>query len=192
MKRALALAPWLLLSCTNQLPGDTVGTYRVVMTLVENTCGPKAVFTQDGKGYSVELREDRGRGYWHITDQRPVQGTLDAKHNFKFTFSSLVASEGPDAGPDACRLVQDELLSGSLRSFAAADGGTADGGGTADADAKNAADAPLSTLVGEHVFRISSYAGTDCSRALQTAGGPFEALPCTIRYTLSGTERDPF
>lgn len=186
MKRVLALAPLLVLSCTNQLPGKTIGTYRVVMALAENTCGSQAAILQDGKRYSVEIREDsdRGRGYWRIADRSPVEGSLDEDRNFKFMFSSLVASEGPDAGPDACRLVQDEVLSGSVRAFDDSDGGSADAG-----PAKSGG---LTTLVGEHVLRISSYLGSDCSRALMSAGGPFEALPCTIRYTLSGTEREGF
>ncbi len=184
MKRALALVPWFLLSCTNQLPGETVGTYRIVMNLEENTCGAKAVNLRDGKTFSVELRQDKGHGYWHVADRLPVEGTLNDDYSFEFVFSSLVASEGPDAGPNGCRLVQDEVLSGSLRSVSASDGGMSDGG--------QAGGGPLNALVGEHVLRISGYGGTDCSRALQVAGGPFEALPCEIRYRLTGTPRDPF
>lgn len=179
MKHARWLGLGLLIACTNNLPGEPVGTYRVVMKLEQNTCGAQAIYTTDGKTYSVELREDDGRGYWHIADKPPVQGTLDAERNFKFTSSGIVGSEGPDAGPNGCRLIQDEVLSGSLRS-PGTDGGMADAGpGT-------------SALVADHVLTISGYAGTDCSRALVANGGFYENLPCTVRYTLSGTEREPF
>ena len=203
MKRAWLLVPCLLLSCTNGLPGEPVGTYRVVMTLEKNTCGAQAVIVENGKAYSVELREDRGRGYWHVADHAPIQGTLDEKRNFVFTFSRIAASEA-DAGPNGCRIVQDDLLTGSLRAFSFADGGLTDGGltdggltdgGLTDAgfaDGGSAVESDgLTTLVAEHVMQLSGYAGADCSRALKGNGGPFDVLPCEVRYTLSGTERDP-
>lgn len=200
MKRALLLGPLLIAGCTSQLPGEPVATYRVVMSLVENTCGAQAIISTDGKEYSVELRQDGVKGYWRRAGRPAVQGTLDADYNFTFTSSGVVASE-QDAGVDGCQLVQDEVLSGSLRADAGGDGGAA--GGDAGAAAAGAAAAgaaatrdagteALGSLIGEDTLRITSLAGTDCSRALAAGGGPFEALPCTVRYKLTGVRRDPF
>lgn len=190
MKRALLLGPLLISGCTSQLPGEPVATYRVVMSLVENTCGAQAIISTDGKEYSVELRQDGVKGYWRRAGRPAVQGTLDANNNFSFTSSGVVASE-QDAGADGCQLVQDEVLSGSLRADAGGDGGVASGeaGAAAAGDAGTEA---LGSLIGEDTLRITSLAGTDCSRALAAGGGPFEALPCTVRYKLTGVKRDPF
>ncbi len=203
MTRTLLLGPLLIAGCGNQLPGEPVATYRIVMSLVENTCGSQSVILTDGQQYSVELRRDGERGYWHRTDSAAVQGKFDADHNFEFTSSAVVASE-LDAGVAGCKLVQDEVLTGSLRAENASDAGESaeagvgesdEAGASADASVRASADAgvdALVNLVGEHTLRITSLAGTDCSRALMAAGGPFEALPCTVRYKLMGVKRDPF
>jgi len=191
MKRALLLGPVLIAGCTAQLPGEPVATYRVVMSLVENTCGSQAIISTDGKEYSVELRQEGVKGYWRRAGRPAVQGTLDADYNFTFTSSGVVASE-QDAGTDGCQLVQDEVLSGTLRADAGGDGGVPAGGDAGVAAAGDAGTDALGSLIGEDVLRITSMAGTDCSRALAAGGGPFEALPCTVRYKLTGVKRDPF
>ena len=191
-------------ACTQPLPGEVVGTYRVIMNLEENTCGESAVYLQDGREYSVEIRSDDPKGYWRLADSSPVQGWYE-DDTFEFTFSSLVAASGrPDAGPMACRLQQDELLNVTLVTLATpaagaeaqADGG-ADGGTETQQDGgaegiQGDAGPAETRLMGEHVLTISAYAGTDCTEALQSEGGGFVQLPCSVRYSLSGTERDPF
>ncbi len=187
MKRSRPVGLLLLTMCSGELPGEPIATYRVVMHLTENTCGAQAVLTRDGHAFSVELREDRprGHGYWHLADKASVRGTIDGAHSFTFTSSSVAASEGPDAGARGCRLVQADVISVHLR------GPALDGGVVAEGEG-DGGDLPLSHLVGEQVSRITSGAGTDCSRALIAGGGSFEALPCTIRYALRGNERSPF
>ena len=109
-------AAWLLLlwvgGCS-ELPGETLGTYKVTMTLKENTCGQAAVFSLDKKRYSVELRSDDKHAYWRIPGQTPIQGRYE-EPEFEFQFRSVVASAGPDAGPNGCRLVQVDEVTGSL------------------------------------------------------------------------------
>jgi len=163
----LALA---LFGC-GELPGDVVGTYRISMKLEENACGEHAIYRLDTKRYSAQLRNEGTRGYWRVPGQVPLRGKYDAPE-FRFEYSSIVALGDPDAGPRRCRLLQGEVLSGSVNLEAAENEG--------DADAEQPA-----ALEGEHELTISGEPGSDCTSALAPAGA-FEELPCKVRYTLRG------
>jgi hypothetical protein len=196
--RHAALAPLaLLVACDLSIPGEVVGTYKVKVALRDNGCGPGAVYTNDGRSYTVELREDaaKGRGYWHVPKQRPLTGTIES-NTFSFAYDSVVVSTPGDAGVPGCTLTQAELLAGSfVRADAGSDAGSApssadedsdagtDDAGTDDADSGAA-------LAATHTLTISVGAGSSCATALQPRG-PFTALPCTIVYDLTGTERSP-
>jgi hypothetical protein len=174
-----ALAPLLLftasvLACT-ELPGEVIGTYRVTMKLEENTCGTGAVNLLDGHRYAVELRSDAQYGYWRIPDQPLLQGSYDPP-NFRFENSGLVAQVGAEAGPRGCALRQVDLLTGKLTKLPDA--------GSEDPDA-------AIVLRGEHTFTVSAAAGTDCASALPPVG-PFDKLPCTVRYSVIGINIKPF
>lgn len=171
----------------SELPGDVVGTYRISMKLEENACGSQAVYSMDGRQYSVELRSDGKHGYWRVPGKGPLRGSYEAPE-FHFEFQSLVAQSAQDAGPARCRLLQHEVISGTV----AVDGGTADedAGEAADEDAgeelgEDAHAGPASDLTGEHALMISAEPGDDCREALAPAGA-FEKLPCSVRYSLRG------
>ncbi|HEX6239428.1 MAG TPA: hypothetical protein VFZ61_00990 [Polyangiales bacterium] len=211
----------LLLAGCSELPGETLGTYKVTMTLQENTCGEVAVFSLDKKRYSVELRSDENsRAYWRIPGQTPIQGRYEAPE-FEFDFRAVVANAGPDAGPTGCRLVQRDQVSGSLITDDSEDDEPSDAGVDADqqadddeldagaedpdaepdaasdaedsdeAEAGRQADAGT-TLAGEHTMTITAEQGTDCRRDALMPAGPFERLPCKVRYKLTGVPTKPF
>jgi hypothetical protein len=198
MHRVLCCASsgWLLASlslgasgCTKP-PGDAIGTYRVEMTLTENTCGSEAVATEDGQTYKVQLRANGDRGYWRLPGQPPLEGSYD-DGKFEFDYSSVVANSSPDAGP-FCQLVQTEVRSGSV-TLTSTQGSAADAGADIDAsEALPTADVDAGpALVGTHVLTISAASGTDCSAALPPRGA-YQALPCTVSYTLSGSPTHSF
>jgi hypothetical protein len=170
------------------------------MALEENSCGASAVNSLDKQRYSVEVRSDEHFGYWRIAGQTPIQGSYDAP-DFAFEFSSIVASAGPDAGPNGCRLQQLDQVHGSLMlpDDAGVDAGAPDANDGVDAEI----DAPIidagtkatsgdagadatAALEGEHLMTISAAPGTDCRRAALPPEGPFERLPCVVRYSLRG------
>lgn len=182
--RILPLA-LLATACNVDLPGEEVGTYKVRMSLRENTCGANAVHLQDNHSYTAQLRADAPQGYWRLPGQQPIVGRYE-DGDFEFTFESAVASSAPDAGA-YCQLVQTEKLAGSVALPRTKDAG-ADAAPAAE-DASVASDAV--PLQAEHVLTISAAPGTDCSAALAPVG-PFLHLPCTLRYALTGTEAKSF
>jgi hypothetical protein len=191
----------------SELPGEVLGTYKVTMTLEENSCGATAVHSLDKKRYAVQVRSEAAHAYWRIPGQPPIQGSYEAP-DFAFEFRAVVAHSGPDAGPMGCRLTQRDRVTGSVLfgDEDAQDAGTKDAGEGVDADTdqegddedKGAAgtlDAGLDTstgLVGEHVMTIEAEPGTDCGREALMPAGPFQRLPCSVRYKLVGVPTKPF
>jgi hypothetical protein len=174
MRPTAALKATLLSTCLagcGELPGEVVGTYRITMTLEDNTCGPHAVYRLDTKKYSAQLRSEDGRGYWRVPGQTPLLGKYEAPE-FRFEFRSLVARSDADAGPMGCRLVQSEVLEGRVTLAAE------------NQDEKPAAE-ETADIEGEHALTISGEPGSDCTSALAPAGA-FEKLPCVVRYSLQG------
>lgn len=201
----VALLGLTVLACA-ELPGEVVGTYRITMKLTENTCGPGAVNLLNGHRYAVELRDDGHHGYWRVPNQPPLQGKYEDRH-FSFENTGIVAHEESDAGARGCTLRQVDVLTGTLRGASdedastdessepdedgASDAGAAKEQDDADAGTTDAGVADDLPLHGEHVFTISAVAGTDCTTALPPRG-VFAALPCTVRYTLTGVKMKPF
>ncbi|MFM2420096.1 MAG: hypothetical protein RL385_4819 [Pseudomonadota bacterium] len=193
----------LALACDPQLPGDVAGTFKVHVTLRENTCGAGAVFTNDQREYSVELRTDEThqRAYWHVPKVQPLTGSLAPGDGFVFRMESIVATQAGDAGTLPCSLMQAEELVGSfLREDAGTDGAddaldaeteiatdAGDGGIVSASVAEPTPDAPLAA---RHTLTISAAQGSDCGTAIAPKG-PFTLLPCTLRYDLVGTRRGP-
>ena len=210
MRPLLPLLSCLALSTVGcgELPGERVGTYKITMTLVENTCGATALHLLDGHRYSAELRQDARHGYWRVPSQPPLEGKYDPPR-FRFESSGLVATEGPDAGPRGCALRQHDVLTGELSKLPESDAGTDAGEETEDTDdatpdagdedsdagaekdKETDAGDDVPAISGEHIFNITPVSGTDCRVAL-TPFGQFEKLPCSVRYTLEGVDTKSF
>ena len=215
LRTSLAALLALVAPACSELPGEILGTYKVTMALEENGCGAGAVFSLDKKRYAVELRAEAERGYWRIPGQTPIQGRYEAP-DFAFEFHAVVATAGPDAGPNGCRLVQLDQVSGSLLSpdhetahdageeTDAEDDAEDDAEVEAEDDAEASEDEPAqaadagvaldagTVLEGEHLMTISAEPGTDCRRDALMPQGPFERLPCSVRYKLLGVPTKPF
>lgn len=174
---ALCLAIGSLAGC-GELPGEVVGTYRITNTLEENTCGEHAVYRLDMKRYSAQLRSEGTIGYWRVPGQTPLRGKYDAP-DFRFEYGSIVAMGDPDAGPRRCRLLQREVLTGSVKVE------------TGDETDEGEGEEEEPSLEGEHELTISAEPGSDCQSALAPAGA-FEELPCKVRYALRGVDTKPF
>src|SRR4051812_20347199 len=124
--------------CQPTLPGDTIGTYQLTMTLVENTCGATAVYIQDHKRFAAQLRVKDAVAYWRVPDQPMLLGSVKG-NKFSFAMTGVVATSEPDAGP-VCQIVQNAVLSGTVTGWTgsnASDAGSADAG-VADAQPPDA------------------------------------------------------
>lgn len=183
----LALAG-LLGGCTPELIGDEIGTYRVTMTLSENTCGAQAVHLQDGRQYRAQLRADGTRGYWRVPENGVIEGTFESGR-FEFSFSGIADQSDADAGV-FCQILQEDVLLGSV-AMPDEDAGTSDAAVTGDDDDVQYA-LPKEGLIGRHTFELRAAEGTDCAAALTSAGGGFMRLPCSVRYDLKGTPSKSF
>lgn len=155
---------WIVLplaGCMQELPGELVGSFEVRGLLDSNGCGEQAVPAFESFQVGVEVREDAdGRAYWVRDDSPTVQGVAtEAGRVYSFRADGRISTAVPN-----CVLSQVERVSVEL------------------AEAKS--DTVAMTLAGENTVDIGATSGSDCRALLAAFGGPFLALPCTLRYTL--------
>jgi len=205
--RALVLIAALAVgACTPAYPGEPVGSFSVTGRLDRNTCGPEALPARNPLTFLVEIRERDGEAFWRLADRPVVSGVVTDDDTYEFVAHAnvgLIAPE-PDLGVAGCSLVQLETVEVSVETVEQddeADPEVADAGApvsdagdpAADADADADAGAMVEmALTGTNSIQLTPTAGSDCTAATVSAGGPFLALPCRVDYTLTGTERDAF
>ncbi len=189
--------------CPANPDGEVVGTYNVSGSLLENSCGSTAFAAVDPLSFVVELRADpTGPAFW----RRPNAPIVNGSHtgdDYRFRTEVPVTLYGPDetTGAPGCVLAQVETIEfNALATVADAgvgDAGLADAEITdaeiADAGTQGASDggvvSPSDSFRGTSVIELTPVAGADCARAHSINGGPFLALPCRVRYDLSGAAR---
>ena len=180
--------------CEPSWPGTSVGTFRVVGSLVENTCGP-GFPVLDTVEFAVEVRDDHPVGYWRLPRQPLVTGSYD-DGGFEFRRFASVVAWPADVDVVGCTLEQREVIRGNVTISEEGDAGTADAGVGDRTDAGNAAGdggaAATPTLTGEHVIDIVVARDQDCAALLDASDGKFDALPCRARYTLHGESMPSF
>jgi len=168
--------------CAPRYPGEPVGTFHVVGALVENTCGASAVPAFDPLVFDVEVRADRGQGFWRRPMLPVVSGTYGRDGAFRFSTVSQAKVLDPieELGLPGCVVTQTEVVSGQLRELSA-DGGTyADAGdasdladaGMPDHDASLDDDADAGEIAlglsGDNTVALSPTPGSACAAATAT------------------------
>lgn len=176
--------------CEQTFPGAALGTYSVVESLVANSCGAglPALSTVE---MDVELRSDEAVGYWRLPRQGVIAGSYrESDGAFEFRSARSVVAWLPDVdlGVLGCTIEQREVIRGVVVptnvADAAVDGAALDAGDENDADGGVSESPEL--LVGEHTVDVIAARGSDCGALLAAQGGSFDAMPCSVRYTLSG------
>jgi len=207
--RVLAIvALALMLGCSPAYPGEVDGTFDMVGSLDQNTCGDTALPAANPLLFRIELRSDgTGQAFWRRPETPVVAGTqIDGTYRFRFVTGLPIYAADEVAGTPGCALLQEEVvelvpevsrdLDGGLDGGdAAADdaGLAADAGDATIGDAGSAADAgdggaaTIQSLHGSDTIRLTVAPGYDCTPLLGSAGGPFLALPCQVDYSLSGS-----
>jgi len=185
-----AVSTAVLAGCKpNEIPGESIGVYRVVGTLEENSCGPTGLPANNPLLFEVEIRDDEGIGVWALEEKPFILGTI--KHNGEFLFRledrfSVRPEEiepepdpelftDPEAyrEPQECHLSQVEVIRGTV----ALDEKSRYRDGAVDGDVD---------LIGSDSINIQPTSNSDCRDLLASVGGPFSTLPCKAFYTLEG------
>jgi len=176
-------------ACQMDYPGQTAGTYSVVGILEENTCGA-GVGALNPLEFFVELRvDDQGQATWRRPQQPMVSGGYaNGTFHFERNVTAPVYAADPSTGTGACTLLERDVIDATLHEV------LGDGGVVGDASVFEPVDGGVGDyeLRGTSVIDFSPTSDSDCSRSLVASGGPFAALPCRVRYTLTGTPANPF
>jgi len=177
----LLLLPILLclLACSQQFPGESVGTYQVTGALEENTCGITTFYVPDPLEMVVELRSDTERAYYMPEGQPMLQGIPQAEDSYRFRTqgTAQLADADPINGYPPCVVARAETIEVSVvEEELLADGGVQD-------EEEEEAEP---TLLGTQLLEIAPMPDTYCLPFLATHGGTFETLPCQISYELTG------
>jgi hypothetical protein len=181
-------------------PGDLVGEYAITASLMENTCGDAALPVAEVLEYRVELRRDGRTAYWMIGSPPGNQGVYSSgdvsferqEHFMVDDESEPVSPElaeldpialygydpydptaEPDDGETFCTLIVRESIDATV---------LLEDGTDAEDDAL--------ALEGTNTIEMSATRDSECHRVLETAGGPFEQLPCAAEYQIAGTLLD--
>lgn len=207
MRRALFSLLALAFGCVpTEVPGETAGTFDIVGSLQENTCGATALPAHDPLVFSAEVRSDGTQGFWRRPEEASLPGSvLDGEYRFTFRQQLPVLAPDPASGYVGCALIQEETIQAVIDdSLMLDDAGAPIDAGQADADegdsggADGGADAgsddtdPLAPFGGTDIVTLVPAPGSNCVPLLAIAGGPFLELPCRIEYTLRGTATEPF
>ncbi len=191
---ALATPPALLLSTACKeptAPGTLVGTFDIVGTLSENTCGQGFAPPLNVR-FPAELRRSGTTAYWKMGDAPRAQGTIDAQGDFSFRVQQQIDgwAADPANGIPPCRFVQTETIAGHVDGLLPdTDAGVSDAG-RSDAGAGPGADAgpTVHVMSAINTIEVGVVPGFDCSLALIStgAGGQFPSLPCRAEYEFEG------
>lgn len=170
--------------------------WEVSGALRSNACAP-GLDPIDPLVFGAEIRREGSLAYWRIGEQPWIGGTLDRTGRFHFTVRGDVelypATHGTDPeldpGTPGCTVTMIETIDGTITDASPADAGTDVG---ADAAASNDAGTDVgpaeasATFTATNRIELVPQVGSDCSRALSSAGGPFPSLPCAAEYALTG------
>ncbi len=188
---------WLavpLLACLVEDPdapdplGEPYGRYGLDGRLIENTCG-EGVPAIDPLSFEVELRRLGATSVWLQVDAPLAYGSVSSEGVWEVqgTVVQNVYDADPLTGTAGCALNQTESIRLEGPPLPDTDRGVQDG---ALPDAGASAPIAPERMDGTLEIRFAPTSGSDCSASLAAFGGPFGALPCTVRYELSAERRD--
>ncbi len=182
---ALATVPFVL-ACrpsTTHSSGDSLGTYAVQGTLVENGCG-LALEAPSTVEFRVELSRNGTSLTWRMPGAPPVPGSLTAEGVLQLRTSTPVElwPADPENGIVGCTVSRIETIDGTMSlSGAPRDAAAQDDAGASMGDAGVRSVASFEATSRTEIVPV---VGTVCSPALLVNGGNFPTLPCTVRYEL--------
>lgn len=168
--------------------GEPYGNYAIAGHLVDNECG-EGVPALDPIAFDVELRHLGNTAVWRRAGAPLVYGSVAPDGTWEVQESVVqdVYDADPVTGAAGCALTQTETirLEGVPLPLGVQDAGVGDAG-----DAGAPAQGPPEEMSGDLEIRFVPTTGSDCAPTLAAFGGPFAALPCTVRYELTAERAD--
>jgi len=169
MKRFVVLFACSMVGCNfgrddAKVPGDELGSYRVVATLESSSCGPGALGSKDLWEFDVKLSRDGNDLYW-LNGKEVIPGTI-ASDDISFAFDSgvVVPVIPPGKGELGCSIKRTDTASGRLSSSST----------------------DVTTFKGTMRYGFQPLQGGDCQGLIGVEGG-FYALPCEMNYGMNAT-----
>jgi hypothetical protein len=154
-------------------PGTKLGTFHVTAALTSTSCGA----TPNPWQFDVRLNHEGSTLYW-IQGGVPIQGRVDETARTQLQAEVVQEVRAADAKTkrDACSIARTDMLALTL----------------ANADAQPTSDPSLAaSFGGTLVYTFAPTTGSECSDQLTSVGGDFDALPCEVRYDITGTFKSP-
>ncbi len=144
-------------------PGDRLGTYHATGALTTDSCKAPLLGVTPEWQFDVKLSRDGDTLYW-LNGQEAIPGSI-ARDGKTFDFQSgvqvtLAAARSDQLG---CVIDRSDVASGKLSS--------------------STADVPSFSI--DMSFGYAAENGSECAGLVGVEGG-FEALPCQVRYMLTG------
>ena len=147
-------------------PGEDLGTFDVVASMTESTCGTGALGAPAVWEFEVKLVRDGTTLYW-VNGPQYIPGTFASDGvTFSFTASNEVKITDPNPQRPRCIITRLDSAVGVLTE------------GEGDGD-----DATPSSFTGSLSYGYIAGKDDDCSHLVGVEGG-FSALPCDIEYGL--------
>lgn len=167
-----ALALGLVAACSGKdpySPGTQLGTFHVTAKLTHTSCGE----TPNPWNFDIRLNHDGSTLYWVQTDAPPIEGRVDstARTQLQAEVVEEVRAADPRMKREGCAIARTDVLALTL----------------VGPDAQPTSDPSLTTsFSGGLVYTFAPTTGSDCADQVTMSGGGFDALPCEIRYDLTG------
>jgi hypothetical protein len=152
---------WALVACSSSpLPGTQLGIFKVTGTSTTNTCGLGA---PDPWTFDARLSRSGSTVYWSWMDgTAPLTGPVDAQSHVSIQDTQAGNVDGTDASLGPCTLQRSDDLELALAG---------------------------SSFTGSIGYSFAPASGADCSDQLVASGGSFEALPCSVTYSVTAAQQ---
>lgn len=141
------------------LPGTQLGTFKVMAKSKDNSCGLGA---PDPWTFDVQLSRSGSTLYWSWMDGRPLLSGAITQSHASLTDTQTGNVDPTEAGLGPCTMQRQDDVEVDL---------PASSGGS---------------IAGTVSYSFTVPTGADCSDQLAGAGGQFQALPCSVSYSMSG------
>jgi hypothetical protein len=168
------------------MPGTPLGTFNVTGTLTTNTCGA-GTNAPNPWTFQVDLSLDGSQLYWSWRDGSPyLSGSLSTSSEATL-LNWQTGSDPADAAACTAANNNDGYWFGPPQTGAPC---TSSAGCTMTRS--DVYDVTLATtrktFTGTVVYQFAVASASNCSGQLSSAGGAYDVLPCTIKYSLSASQ----